>query len=978
MLMSLATRVHAQVDPRGSVRTLPTAHFRVHFHVEHEAAARMVATYAEQAWTALSRELVSPAFPVDLLIADNVDDSNGYAQVFPSNRVVIYAVPPVSLAELRFHSEWLRLVVTHELSHIFHLDRAAGLWRAGRWIFGRNPTLFPNAFTPSWVKEGLAIHYESQITGSGRDVSTESRTVARAAARAGEIPAVSRWSLSTSRFPRGQTAYAYGALMMESASRAGRDSGMRRFVDATATFPIPYLLDRASRIGFGTPFSHMFDTMRDSLHTLVSAMDTSGDAAWRTIAADGWYAAAPRWRTNDSLVWSASTGRNIAGLYTADIRVPGVVSRLARRNALDANVPTHGDSTIFAQMELQNPYVIRTDLYAGQGSHERRITNGARLTQPDVRRDGSIIAVQLATASSRIVRVTRAGVVTPLTHTNTWAEPRWSPDGSRIAAIELLPTGEERVVVLDTSGALQQVVTGALAVFASPSFTPDGARLVWSSDRSGRMQLETARVLPVGALSDTSGWRDERESVRVASRVTTAVYEPSVSPDGRMVVALFYRVDGSHVAVTSLDTLGPMARNTWYPDAQRRVLSTTSFATPSATPTVGATHRYTAFRQLLPRYWTPVIGQGRDGAATYGASSSSSDILQRHTWRADLEVNPHTREVDASTSYRYTGLGIPVVDLDWSQAWDGTFVVQDAKGVVIGGVARRRRFATVSASFPLQRVRRALSMNIGAQYETRDFTSDVDAALGAQNSLLRRGTRYPTVFAGTSFSTLARGAKSISIEQGVNVGVSTSYRWREDAPSLGSWRGLLTGRGYLPLDLPGYSRHVIRTYVALAAADTKTATEFSVGGVSGVSSELFPGLTLGDPSRLFPVRGIAPGSQRGVRAIGGTVEYRAPLLMFRDAPAPFTLFADRLSLSVFTDAARAWCPSTLAKTLTPVCERPGLRDGWIGSAGAELTIDLALQYDTPYRLRLGAAAPYVKPIGVSGRGAFYVTLGSFF
>ena len=981
LMVAVVTRVNAQVDPRGPVRTLPTAHFRVHFHVEHEAAARMVATFAEQAWTALSRELVSPAYPVDVLVADNVDDSNGYAQVFPSNRVVIYAVPPVSLAELRFHNDWLRLVVTHELAHIFHLDRAAGLWRAGRWIFGRNPTFFPNAFTPSWVKEGLAIHYESQITGSGRNVSTESRTVARAAARADEIPEVSRWSLSTSRFPRGQTAYAYGALTMESAARARSDSGMRRFVDETATFPVPYLLNRASRIGFGTSFSQLFATMRDSLHTLVSAMDTSGDAAWRTIASDGWYAAAPRWRTNDSLVWSASTGRDIAGLYTADIRVPGLASRIARRNALDANVPTHGDSTIFAQTELQNPYVIRSDLYAGHASRERRITNGARLTQPDVRGDGSIIAVQLMTASSRLVRVTRGGSVTPLTRSNTWAEPRWSPDGLHIAAIELLPTGEERVVVLDTVGTVQHIVTGALAVFTSPSFTPDGARLVWSSDRSGRMQLETARVLPDQTLPDTIGWREERASVRVASRVTTAVYEPSLSPDGRMVVALFYRVDGSHVAVTTLDTLGPIARNTWYPDAQRRVLPTMSSAptaTPNATPTVGATHRYSAFRQLLPRYWTPVIGQGRDGASTYGASSSSSDILQRHTWSADVEINPHTREVDASSSYRYTGLGIPVLNVDWSQAWDGTFVVQDAKGVLIGGVARRRRFATVSASFPIQRVRRTISMNIGAQYEARDFSSDVDAALGAQNSLLRSGTRYPTVFAGTSFSTLARGVKSISIEQGINIGASTSYRWREDAPSLGSWRGLLTGRGYVPLDLPGFTRHVIRTYVALAAADTKTSTEFSVGGVSGVSSELFPGVTIGDPSRLFPVRGIAPGSQRGIRAIGGTVEYRAPLVMFRDAPAPFTLFADRVSLSVFTDAARAWCPSVLAQTRTPVCERPGTRDGWIASAGAELTVDLALQYDTPYRLRLGAAAPYVRPIGVSSRGAFYVTLGSFF
>ena len=41
-------------------------------------------------------------------------------------------------------------------------------------------------------------------------------------------------------------------------------------------------------------------------------------------------------------------------------------------------------------------------------------------------------------------------------------------------------------------------------------------------------------------------------------------------------------------------------------------------------------------------------------------------------------------------------------------------------------------------------------------------------------------------------------------------------------------------------------------------------------------------------------------------------------------------------------------------------------------------VDMAVLYDAPYRLRIGAAAPYIAPSGVSRKGAFYITLGTDF
>ena len=125
---AFAGALQAQVDPRGAMRTLATPHFRVHVREGQEPLARRSAAIAERAYAQLARELATPAGPIDLLIADNVDYSNGFAQVFPTNRVVIYAVPPVGSTELRFHDDWLR--AGHHArtgAHLPHRSRARDL-----------------------------------------------------------------------------------------------------------------------------------------------------------------------------------------------------------------------------------------------------------------------------------------------------------------------------------------------------------------------------------------------------------------------------------------------------------------------------------------------------------------------------------------------------------------------------------------------------------------------------------------------------------------------------------------------------------------------------------------------------------------------------------------------------------------------------------------------------------------------------------
>ena len=147
LFASLTTQAAAQA-PNLAWRTLHTRHFYVHFNPPLESLARRVAGDAERAYEQLARELHPPRGMIDITISDDVDQSNGSATSFPTNRIVIYANPPVSNSALRFTNDWAQLVVTHELTHIFHLDRSRGVWGLAQRVFGRAAALFPNSYSP--------------------------------------------------------------------------------------------------------------------------------------------------------------------------------------------------------------------------------------------------------------------------------------------------------------------------------------------------------------------------------------------------------------------------------------------------------------------------------------------------------------------------------------------------------------------------------------------------------------------------------------------------------------------------------------------------------------------------------------------------------------------------------------------------------------------------------------------------------------
>src|SRR5262249_29137155 len=146
---------------------------------------------------------------------------------------IIWAHPPIDNEALRFGDDWLQQVVTHEITHVFHLDRTRGIWRAAQFIFGRHTATFPNSLAPRWLTEGIAVAEESRIGSGGRLNGTE--LFATLDAIAGERkPTPGRLSISSPYWPGGQVAYFGGAWLVNEAERAGGEGSLRKFVDRVA------------------------------------------------------------------------------------------------------------------------------------------------------------------------------------------------------------------------------------------------------------------------------------------------------------------------------------------------------------------------------------------------------------------------------------------------------------------------------------------------------------------------------------------------------------------------------------------------------------------------------------------------------------------------------------------------------------------------------------------------------------------------
>jgi hypothetical protein len=325
--------------------------------------------------------------------------------------------------------------------------------------------------------------------------------------------------------------------------------------------------------------------------------------------------------------------------------------------------------------------------------------------------------------------------------------------------------------------------------------------------------------------------------------------------------------------------------------------------------------------------------------------------------QADIAWAPDDDEISGSVFWTWRGLGLPIVDLGASQSWDA-FTVVDDSATKVGDLLERSRRMTLSFTLERPRVRSFTWLTLGGEYEWLRYTSDPATLI--DDFTFSRG-HTPSIYGpllSAGWSNARRPPLAISLENGIQISGFARQSWVSGESRAWSKEALGALSMYKALDIGGYAHHVLAARVAAGWSEGLAPEIFSVGGESGASIEVIPGVRTGT-RRTFGVRGWDPDSREGTRALATSVEYRFPLSLATWGKGP--LFFDRLSGALFADAGAGWDP-------TPVA--------WIASAGAELALDIAWLYDDAYRLRVGGAFPFAGAGRPTGKG--YVLLGMSF
>ena len=739
--------------PDAPWRTLDTEHFRITFPGHLEALARRAAGQAEWAHARLSEHFVhGPEGPIDIVLTDHTDVSNGYATPFPSNRIVLFARPPVDSFQLGYFDDWQQLLIVHELTHIFHLNRPGRY--SVRGLFGRIPAPvfgFPALTSPRWVIEGIGTWYESALTGRGRVLGTFNEMVLRTAALEGRFETIGQAGGPSPQWPGGNRAYTYGPMFFEYLLRKhGRDR-MEAFVEAVEKQWIPYRLNAAGRSAFGVSMSHEWaawaDAWRDSAAGLDARLARFGAITEPERLTDGArYADHPKVSPDGSaLIYIRSDGRSDTRLVSAYPN-GGRESTIARTRGRRFTFAPNGDIVV-DQLEFSGRYRIFRDLYrVTPDGAVQRLTNAARLSAPSAGPGDRVVAVAEGEGTNGLVRVnTNTGAIDTLVRPEEgvyWAFPGVSPDGRRIAATRW-SGGNQDIVVLDERGGLVSQVTRDRALDFAPAWSPDGRWLVWASDRTGILNILAARFDGAKAAAPV-----------MLTNVRTGAAMPSVDPSGKWLYVSGYHVDGWEVERIPFDPdHAPLAPEHLLDStdsaAGRTAREVAAIESDSRAPAGGQIRAYSPLQTLLPRFWIPVGSYSFSGAgsgtnprtkvlgASVGAFTSGVDLVGRHTYaltaRAFLPTGGYSGGRGAGLlTYRYAGLGNPALGLTASQSWDEERVrVRKENGdapVDTTFVLERTRYAGLSVGVARPRAWSNLSLTLSGGV-LREDREAVDSAL---------------------------------------------------------------------------------------------------------------------------------------------------------------------------------------------------------------------------------------------------------
>ncbi len=512
-----------------------TEHFLFVFEPGDRPSVDELLTFCEPIYQRITGFFHSYPKKIRVVVRGRIDVANGFTSFLPP-RIELYLTAPTDHFLGARTESWLKILLTHELTHYVHASMERGFFYTLSLVFGPDAAGAHVAFLPGWMIEGPSTNTETMFTAGGRGRNPLFEMLYKAPVEQGKLFSLEQAAYQ-SDFPPADRIYVSGYILVDFLLSTYGEDSFRRIMDDYLGFPFfgPW---GAIRRVTGKSASEVFAELRKHLETKYhQSLDIPSGAPVTPSLPGDWIH--PQWTDRGLYVYHAPQDHFPAIVRYDPARGKEEILHSVVNDAFSFTATRDG-KTLFLSSESQSfldpvDMQVVSDLYRldVDANSLTQITRFAHLWQPSVSRDGArLVAVQGSGPYSRIVSVDPAtGRLLTLfsrEEGNVYT-PAFSPDGRRLA-FTVDVRGFQDVYVADfetlRQGSVQQAdsapVQDVNADAAKPVLGPDPAgeyfpsfldndTLLFSSDRGGSLSVyradlatgEVARIIedPVAAIS---------------------------------------------------------------------------------------------------------------------------------------------------------------------------------------------------------------------------------------------------------------------------------------------------------------------------------------------------------------------------------------------------------------------------------------------------------------------------------------------
>jgi len=488
-------------------KTLKTDHFEIHFHPGEEWAASRTAAIAESVYGPITEFYDYRPGTVHINLYDKEDDPEG-ATYYYMNRIDISASPYDF--HLRGTADWLRNVITHEFTHMVSVQKAMKLPIRLPSIFfqvisfekEKRPdvlTGYPNfqlslpfagEIMPNWFAEGVAQYQcglaRNDIWDSHRDMLLRMATLEHRLLTLDEMGVFAKNSLEA------EMVYNQGfSLVRFIAERHGIEKLEALVVALSNVHRMTF--DGACRSVLGMSDKDLYRSWKATLEeryaSFYDALEPN-ERCGEPIALEGFLNIYPVSDGRDGLYFLSNRGGDYSDLELVHLRVDGSVRGVASDVESRFELAPDGGALCYSMRTKKNRHgyaiddIFVRDLDTGE---ERRLTRGARATDPCWSPDGSSIAcVTRGDGSERIAVIDLSSGeirhLSPVKYGRQIFGLSWGHGGILASVFD---DASRDILLVDPATGMERVMIGGLADERDAVWSKEGGGFLYSSDRTG-------------------------------------------------------------------------------------------------------------------------------------------------------------------------------------------------------------------------------------------------------------------------------------------------------------------------------------------------------------------------------------------------------------------------------------------------------------------------------------------------------------